>query len=87
MKNPENKRFHIYKSSAGSGKTTALIGVFLRLSLSSSNPGKFKTILAITFTNKAANELKERFISSLKKLKSLDLEKASDLDDFEVKKL
>lgn len=43
--------------------------------------------MAITFTNKAANELKERFISSLKKLKSLNLQKTSDLDDFEVKQL
>ncbi|MCZ4408113.1 UvrD-helicase domain-containing protein [Cryomorphaceae bacterium 1068] len=83
----DTPRFHIYKSSAGSGKTTALIGVFLRLSLSSSNPDKFKSILAITFTNKAANELKERFVSSLKKLKSIHPEKDSDLEDFEVKQL
>lgn len=87
MNQSDSNRFHIYKSSAGSGKTTALIGVFLRLSLSSSNPDKFKSILAITFTNKAANELKERFISSLKKLKSLRPESSSDLADFEVKQL
>ncbi len=87
MNKIDTPSFHIYKSSAGSGKTTALIGVFLRLSLSSSNPDKFKSILAITFTNKAANELKERFISSLKKLKSIHPEKTSDLNDFEVKQL
>jgi len=87
LNNTETSRFHIYKSSAGSGKTTALIGVFLRLSLSSSSPNKFKSILAITFTNKAANELKERFISSLKKLKSINPQKPSDLEDFEVKQL
>jgi len=87
LSNTDTKQFHIYKSSAGSGKTTALIGVFLRLSLSSSNPNTFKTILAITFTNKAANELKLRFLSSLKKLKSIHPDKPADLEDFDVKQL
>lgn len=83
----DTSRFHIYKSSAGSGKTTALIGIFLRISLKSANPAEFKSILAITFTNKAANELKERFIYSLKKIKSIDPKKSMEEMDFEVKKL
>ena len=87
MKKTEPLYFHIYKSSAGSGKTTALISVFLKLSLSSPNPSKFKNILAITFTNKAANELKERFISSLKKIKSIAPESSAYQEDFEVKQL
>jgi len=87
LNNSETKPFRIYKSSAGSGKTTALIGVFLGLSLSSSNPDKFKSILAITFTNKAANELKERFMSSLKKIKSIDPKDESVLNDFEIVQL
>ncbi|MEM9052363.1 MAG: UvrD-helicase domain-containing protein [Bacteroidota bacterium] len=81
------KRFHIYKSSAGSGKTTALIGDYLQLSLSSSNPSTFKSILAITFTNKAADELKERFLFTLKLIKDLDLETSKDLQLFEVTQL
>ena len=50
----------IYKSSAGSGKTYTLVKEFLRIALKS--PDKFRHILAITFTNKAANEMKERII-------------------------
>jgi len=64
-------QFLIYKSSAGSGKTTALIGIFLKLTLSSPRPDAFKQVLAITFTNKAANEMKERLISELDKLSNL----------------
>ncbi len=62
--------FLIYKSSAGSGKTTALIRVYLRLSLAGNNPHAFKSILAITFTNKAANELKTRFLETLREIKN-----------------
>lgn len=59
----------IYKSSAGSGKTYQLVLNYLSLILKSQNPDKFKRILAITFTNKAAHEMKERVIQGLKKLK------------------
>ncbi len=58
----------IYKSSAGSGKTYTLVKEFLRIALK--EPDKFKHILAITFTNKAANEMKERIIQTLEQLKS-----------------
>ncbi len=60
----------IYKSSAGSGKTYTLVKEFLRIALKS--PDKFKHILAITFTNKAANEMKERIISTLDQIKNDD---------------
>ncbi|MCH2213894.1 MAG: UvrD-helicase domain-containing protein [Flavobacteriales bacterium] len=83
----EKKSFHIYKSSAGSGKTTALIGDYLQLSLSSSNPHEFKKILAITFTNKAANELKQRFLSILSLIKDIDISIPAHLQNFEVKQL
>ncbi|HRH66294.1 MAG TPA: UvrD-helicase domain-containing protein [Bacteroidia bacterium] len=53
----------IYKSSAGSGKTFTLVKEYLRLVLQ--NPDDFRHILAITFTNKAAGEMKERIVSSL----------------------
>ncbi len=65
-------KFHIYKSSAGSGKTTALIKIFLTLSLREDNPSQFKKILAITFTNKAAAEMKERLIHELDTMSRLD---------------
>ena len=55
--------FTVYKSSAGSGKTFTLVREYLTLVLE--NPWKYKRILAITFTNKAANEMKERVINAL----------------------
>ena len=58
--------FTIYKSSAGSGKTFTLVKEYLRLILP--EPDHFRHILAITFTNKAANEMKERVLGSLKEL-------------------
>jgi ATP-dependent exoDNAse (exonuclease V) beta subunit len=57
----------IYKSSAGSGKTFTLVREYLRLALSG-DMNKYKHILAITFTNKAANEMKSRIISALEEL-------------------
>lgn len=51
----------VYKSSAGSGKTTELTSRYIALALK----GDFKNILAVTFTNKATNELKERVIKRL----------------------
>lgn len=67
------KNFTIYKSSAGSGKTSALIGAFLELALGNESPSYFKKILAVTFTNKAANEMKERFLAELDHLSNMPL--------------
>jgi ATP-dependent exoDNAse (exonuclease V) beta subunit len=58
--------FTVYKSSAGSGKTFTLVKEYLRLILP--EPDHFRHILAITFTNKAAYEMKERVLESLKQL-------------------
>ncbi len=58
--------FTVYKSSAGSGKTYTLVREYLKLVLT--EPHKFRHILAITFTNKAANEMKQRIINSLKEI-------------------
>ncbi len=64
------KQFTVYKSSAGSGKTFTLVKEYLRIALSDTfdPPQRYKKILAITFTNKAAAEMKERIISALKEL-------------------
>jgi ATP-dependent exoDNAse (exonuclease V) beta subunit len=58
--------FTVYKSSAGSGKTFTLVREYLKLVLP--DPARFRHILAITFTNKAANEMKDRIIVSLKEI-------------------
>jgi ATP-dependent exoDNAse (exonuclease V) beta subunit len=59
----QESSFKIYNASAGSGKTYALSKAYLKIVLSS--PRSFKRILAITFTNKAVNEMKKRILDSL----------------------
>lgn len=59
----QESSFQIYNASAGSGKTYALSKAYLKIVLSS--PRSFKRILAITFTNKAVNEMKKRILDSL----------------------
>ncbi len=59
---PENS-FKIYNASAGSGKTYTLTKAYLQIILST-NEG-YRQILAITFTNKAVNEMKDRILNSL----------------------
>lgn len=69
-----DKNFTIYKSSAGSGKTFTLVKEYLALALNdaSNPPHAYKHILAITFTNKAAAEMKERIVKALKELSEND---------------
>jgi ATP-dependent exoDNAse (exonuclease V) beta subunit len=64
------KNFVVYKSSAGSGKTFTLVKAYLKIALSdeSPRPQAYKKILAITFTNKAAAEMKLRIIEALKQI-------------------
>lgn len=56
----------ILKASAGSGKTFSLTVHYLTLLLSKEN--SYREILAVTFTNKATAEMKERILSVLKGL-------------------
>jgi ATP-dependent exoDNAse (exonuclease V) beta subunit len=60
--------FVVYNSSAGSGKTYTLVKEYLKIALESDNPRQYKSILATTFTNKAAAEMKERVIAALQAL-------------------
>ena len=53
----------IYKASAGSGKTFTLAAEYISLLLQ--KPDDFRHILAVTFTNKATGEMKERILSQL----------------------
>lgn len=63
----DQKPFIIYKSSAGSGKTYTLTLEYLKLALQ--NPrSAYKQILAVTFTNKATQEMKERILKVLGQL-------------------
>ena len=53
----------IYKASAGSGKTFRLVVEYLKLVLA--DPQAFRHVLAVTFTNKATAEMKERILEHL----------------------
>jgi len=57
--------FQVYSASAGSGKTFTLVKEYLKILLTSDNSYKFQQILAVTFTNKAAGEMKARVIENL----------------------
>ncbi|MCE3225811.1 MAG: helicase UvrD [Bacteroidetes bacterium] len=66
--------FVVYKSSAGSGKTFTLVKEYLKLALHDDKKlsYNYKKILAVTFTNKAAAEMKQRVIDALKDITSPD---------------
>lgn len=57
------KQLTVYKASAGSGKTFTLAVEYISLLIE--NPLAYKNILAVTFTNKATEEMKERILSQL----------------------
>lgn len=63
MQNMIDNKTKIYKASAGSGKTFRLAVEYLKLILKDKNA--FKSILAVTFTNKATAEMKERILFEL----------------------
>ena len=60
-------KYTVVSASAGSGKTRALKQRVIQLLLSGSIPNNgLKNILAITFTNNAAREMKQRVLDGLK---------------------
>jgi ATP-dependent exoDNAse (exonuclease V) beta subunit len=90
----------VYSASAGSGKTYTLTKEYLKLAL---RPGEkddyFRHILAVTFTNAAANEMKNRILDRLRDLGDpakdspllnelvAELYPAANADAFEVAKM
>ena len=58
-----SKLLKIYKASAGSGKTFTLAVEYIKLLIQ--NQYEYKNILAVTFTNKATAEMKERILGQL----------------------
>ncbi|MFO0321913.1 MAG: UvrD-helicase domain-containing protein, partial [Bacteroidota bacterium] len=66
----QSSNFLVYKSSAGSGKTFTLVKEYLKLALGDkiNLSHSFKGILAITFTNKAAAEMKWRILKALQEI-------------------
>src|SRR6185295_8776973 len=64
------KPLKILQASAGSGKTFSLAAHYLSLLFSDEN--KYREILAVTFTNKATEEMKTRILEVLKGLATGD---------------
>jgi ATP-dependent helicase/nuclease subunit A len=70
----------ILQASAGSGKTFSLTAHYLTLLLSGDN--KYREILAVTFTNKATEEMKSRILEVLVGLAKGDASKK--IEDYRV---
>lgn len=64
--------FKIYRSSAGAGKTFTLAKEYIKIVLQLEqfdeefNPNYYQHVLAVTFTNLATSEMKDRILSQLK---------------------
>ena len=91
----EDASFRVYQASAGSGKTYTLVKEYLKLCLKSeADVANFRNILAMTFTNASANEMKERIVNDLcdiinsdkPKGIEVDLIKELGIDDVQLKK-
>ena len=84
----------ILKASAGSGKTYNLAREYIRLIVRSNQPDAYRHVLAVTFTNKATDEMKRRILKELHTLamepdesKYLDyLTKETGLDKTSIQK-
>jgi ATP-dependent exoDNAse (exonuclease V) beta subunit len=81
----------IIKASAGSGKTFRLTREYLELLMV--NPGSYRNILAVTFTNKATAEMKTRILGELYNLSrgknsghAIHLQQVANLDEEKLKK-
>jgi ATP-dependent helicase/nuclease subunit A len=72
----------LLKASAGSGKTYSLTERFVQFLLSGRTPqSHLRNVLAITFSNNAAKEMKERILSWLKDIYFGDPEKIKELSE------
>lgn len=77
----QSPKFKIYSSSAGSGKTYTLAKEYIKLALKTSSPWYFNHILAVTFTKKASEEMKDRIMKYLRQFASDDPEDKEESND------
>lgn len=76
MKN--SSKLIVYKASAGSGKTFTLAIEYMKMLIR--NPKAYRNILAVTFTNKATTEMKERILNQLYGISTNDKDSKSYLN-------
>ena len=60
--------FRVFDASAGAGKTFRLVQEYLALCLRDEKADRYRNILAVTFTNKAAAEMRERVFRMLREM-------------------
>lgn len=65
--------FTVLHSSAGAGKTHALVKHYLEHCLGTDDIAAYRHVLALTFTNKAAGEMKERVLRYLEGLEQKEM--------------
>lgn len=70
--NVAQKPLQIVNASAGSGKTFNLVFNYLKLLFAENGSSNFSSIVAMTFTNKAALEMKTRIIEALERMAYAD---------------
>lgn len=76
--------YTVINASAGSGKTYTLVQRLLMICLRFPNqPDAIRTIIALTFTNKAANEMKERILFYLGEFTKNDYSENRDLQNIQ----
>ena len=73
--------FLVFDASAGSGKTSTLVLEYIKRLLGSGSNDYFKKFLALTFTNKAVEEMKLRIFRTLSAIGKETLEE----EDFRIK--
>ena len=83
-----NANFKVYQASAGSGKTFTLIKEYLKLCLKDkASVANYQSILAITFTNAAANEMKDKIVNNLCELAGVKPAKSDGMKQTLLKEL
>ncbi len=62
---PMEDNLTVYRASAGSGKTFRLALEYIKLTVADGSPSAYRKVLAMTFTNKATGEMKDRILMQL----------------------